>query len=188
MMLAIISGTSISRSRLKSIISALGGAGTGLAVGAEARVPTGNTQNLLGAGKAAVKPAVIGSFDQGVVAAHVDLGLGFGGLSNEFDYGGAVTVAATSRFTVVGEVTGRHVAKLGRLSDTTEPNPTIPGVDTIRLTTVSKGTETILGVAGFKWNLGATWLLSAYVLRPITTTGLNARWVPSLTLDYSFGR
>lgn len=168
--------------------NALRRGGSGLAVGAEARVPTGNNRNLLGAGKAAVKPVLIGSFDQGVVAMHVDLGFGFGGLSNEFDYGGAVAVAATSRFTLVGEVAGRHLAKLGRLSNTTEPNPMVPGVETIRLTTVGGGTDTIVGVAGFKWNLGATWLLSGYVLRPITTTGLNARWVPSLTLDYSFGR
>jgi hypothetical protein len=162
--------------------------GTGVAVGAEARVPTGNSHDLLGSGKAAFKPDVIGSFDQGVVAAHVDLGFGFGGLSNELDYGGAVTVAATSRFTLVGEVDGRHVAKLGHLGDKTEPNPSVPGVETIRITTVGQGTDAIIAVAGFKWNLGATWLLSGYLLRPITTTGLNAPWVPSLTLDYSFGR
>jgi hypothetical protein len=161
---------------------------SGLAIAAEARLPTGNEKNLLGAGKAAVKPLLIGSFDRGVVAAHADLGYTFGGLSKELDYGGAVTVAGAPRLTLVGEVLGRHVAKLGTLGETTEPNPTLAGVDTIRLAAVGQGAERVVVVGGFKWNLAATWLLSGYVARPVTTTGLNARWIPSLTLDYSFGR
>jgi len=48
--------------------------------------------------------------------------------------------------------------------------------------------DRVVAVAGFKWNIAATLLLSGYVVRPITTTGLNAHWIPSLTLDYSFGR
>ena len=42
-------------------------------------------------------------------------------------------------------------------------------------------------VVGFKWNVVGTWLLSANVLKPLTSAGLNANWVPSLTFDYSFG-
>jgi hypothetical protein len=162
--------------------------GSGISVAAEARLPTGDEKNLLGAGKAAFRPLLIGSYDQGTVAAHVDLGYTLGGLSNELDYNGAVTVAGTPRLTIVGELIGRHVAKLGTLGTTTAPNPTSAGVDTIRLTQVGQGAERVAALGGFKWNLVGTWLLSAYILRPVTSTGLNAQWVPSLTLDYSFGR
>jgi hypothetical protein len=162
--------------------------GSGVAVGGEVRLPTGNDKNLLGAGKPAVKPLVIGSFDQGPLGVHGNLAYTFSELSNEFNYGGAATLAGTDRFTLVGELVGRHVAKLGRLSETSEPNRTIAGVDTIRLASVGKGAERVVAVAGFKWNLIATFLLSGYIVRPLTTTGLNARWVPSLTVDYSFGR
>jgi hypothetical protein len=90
--------------------------------------------------------------------------------------------------TLVGELAGRHVAKLGTLTYITEPNPQIMGVDTIRLGSAELGTERLIAIAGFKWNPAATWLLSGSVVRPLTTTGLNAAWTPSVTLDYSFGR
>jgi len=60
--------------------------GSGVAVGIEMRVPTGDEANLLGSGKLAVKPVVIGSFEQGRFGGHVNVGYGFGGLSNELDY------------------------------------------------------------------------------------------------------
>jgi Putative MetA-pathway of phenol degradation len=173
---------------LRAKYNLLRSGGSGFAVGGEVRLPTGNDQNLLGAGKAAAKPFLVGSVEQGPVALHGSMGYTFGGLSQEVDYGGAVTVAGTSRLTLVGEVNGRHVAKLGTLTDITEPNPQIPGVDTVRLGSTALGAERVIAIAGFKWNPAGTWLLSANVVRPLTTTGLNAAWTPSVTLDYSFGR
>jgi hypothetical protein len=162
--------------------------GSGFAVGGEVRLPTGNDRNLLGAGKAAARPFLIGSVEQGRVALHGDLGYTLGGLSRELNYGGAMTVAGTPRLTLVGELVGRHVAKLGTLTYLTEPNPRIRGVDTVRLASAGLRTGRLIAVAGFKWNPVATWLLSCNVVRPLTTTGLNAPWTPSVTLDYSFGR
>jgi hypothetical protein len=162
--------------------------GGGLAAGGEFRLPTGNDQNLLGAGKASVRPFVVGSVEQARVALHGSLGYTFGGLSRELNYGGAVTLAGTSRLTLIGELSGRHVAQLGALTYITEPNPQIPGVDTVRLGSTGLGSDRVVGIGGFKWNPASTWLLTAYVVRPLTTTGLNALWTPSVTLDYSFGR
>jgi hypothetical protein len=162
--------------------------GSGFAVGGEVRVPTGNDQNMLGAGKAAARPFLVGSVEHGRVGLHGDLGYTFGGLSREINYGGAITAAGTPRLTLVGELAGRHVAKLGTLTYITEPNPQIMGVDTVRLGSAELGTERLIAIAGFKWNPAATWLLSGSVVRPLTTTGLNAAWTPSVTLDYSFGR
>jgi hypothetical protein len=102
-------------------------------------------------------------------------------------YGGALTVAAAPRFTVVGEVFGRRVQGLGRLESTTVPHPRLVGVDTIRLTGVEETTDRIVVIGGFKWNVSGTWLIAANVLRPLTDVGLNASWVPTVTFDYSFG-
>ena len=77
---------------------------------------------------------------------------------------------------------------LGRLAETTQPHPGLVGVDTIRLTGVEQTTDRIVAVAGFKWNVANTWLLTANVRRPLTVVGLNAGWVPTITFDYSFGR
>lgn len=41
--------------------------------------------------------------------------------------------------------------------------------------------------AGLRWNVATKWLLSMNVLRPLTTAGLNARWMTSVSLDYAVG-
>jgi Putative MetA-pathway of phenol degradation len=162
------------------------GAGSGLAIGAEARLPTGNEQNLLGTGEASIKPRVIASLERDRVAVHGDVGYSIGGLSDELVYGGAVTVLGTSRLTLVGEIAGRRLSSAGRLTETTEPHPSLAGVETIRLTSVDRATERVAGVFGFKWNIAATLLFSANVVKPLTSAGLNARWISTFALDYSF--
>jgi hypothetical protein len=44
----------------------------------------------------------------------------------------------------------------------------------------------VAGVIGFKWNIAATLLCSANVVKPFTSAGLNARWISTFALDYSF--
>ena len=95
----------------------------------------------------------------------------FGGLSDELAYNGAVTIITVPRLTVVAEVLGRRLDSFGRLAETTEPHPRLAGVDTIRLTGGQEATQRIVAVAGFKWNIGGTWLVTANVLRPLTTAG-----------------
>jgi len=160
--------------------------GSGLAIGGEARLPTGNEQNLLGTGEASIKPRFIASLERDRIAVHGDVGYAIGGLSKELDYGGAITVLGTPRFTLVGEIAGRRLSSAGRLTETTEPHPTLVGVDTIRLTSVERATGRMVGLVGFKWNIAATVLLSANVMRPLTSAGLNARWMSTFALDYSF--
>jgi hypothetical protein len=160
--------------------------GSGLAIGGEARLPTGNEQNLLGTGEASIKPRLIASLERDRVAVHGDIGYAIGGLSDELDYGGAITVLGTSRLTLVGEIAGRRLSSADRLTETTESHPSLAGVDTIRLTSVQRATERVVGVIGVKWNIAATLLLSANVVRPLTSAGLNARWISTFALDYSF--
>src|SRR6185436_12119178 len=102
--------------------------GSGLAVGGEARLPTGDAQNLLGTGEASIKPRVIASVERDRVALHGDFGYTMGGLADELDYGGAITVTGTPRLTLVGEIAGRRLSSAGRLTETTEPHPALVGV------------------------------------------------------------
>jgi len=44
----------------------------------------------------------------------------------------------------------------------------------------------MVGLVGFKWNIAATMLLSANVMRPLTSAGLNAHWMSTVAFDYSF--
>ncbi len=159
-----------------------------LSVAADVILPTGREEQLQGAGEASVRPRLLASFERSRVTLHGDVAYAFAGLADEFDYSGAATLAVTPRLTLVGEIIGRRLNALGRLVETTEPHPRLAGVDTIRLTSVERTTNRLLAVAGLKWNLAQTWVLSGSLAKPLTSVGLNARWVPSVSLDYSFGR
>jgi hypothetical protein len=159
---------------------------SGMAVGGEMRLPTGREEDLLGAGSVSFTPRVIGSYEEDRFGIHGEVGYTFRGVSEALTYAGAVTAVAAPRVTLVGELLGRRLSAVGQLTETTLPHPRLAGVDTIRLTSSSETADRLLLVAGFKWNVASTWLLTANVLRPLTDVGLNARWVPSVTFDYWF--
>src|SRR5262245_36633070 len=163
------------------------GAG-GVAIGGEARLPTGDDENLLGTGEASIRPRLIASAESDRLGAHGEIGYAFGGLVGELDYNGAATFVAVPKLTVIGELIGRRLDAIGRLSETVTPHPRLVGVDTIRLTSVPGSTARVVAVGGVKWNVAGTLLLSANVLKPLTDDGLNANWVPSITFDLSFGQ
>jgi len=159
---------------------------SGMAVGAEVRLPTGNEEDLLGTGSTSITPRFIGSYEQDRVGIHGEVGYTLRGVSEALTYAGAVTAVAAPRLTLVGELLGRRLNAVGRLVETTLPHPRLAGVDTVRLTSSDETADRLLVVAGFKWNIASTWLLTANILRPLTDVGLNARWVPSVTFDYWF--
>lgn len=161
---------------------------SGLAVGAEARFPTGAEENLLGSGEFSFKPRVVGSMEWSRLALHAQLGYSIGGLSREYDYGAAFAVVGSPRLTVVGEVLGRRLESAGRLTETVAAHPSLAGIETIRLTGVSDATHRATLVGSIKWNVAATWLVSASLLRPVTTAGLTATVIPSIVVEYSFTR
>jgi hypothetical protein len=159
-----------------------------VAVGTTVRLPTGDEEDLLGGGEAAVRVLMIGSVEQGAFAAHGNFGLSRGGFTRGFDYAGAVTVAASQYLTLVGELFGRRLSDLGRITEVTQPHPSIRGVNTLRLLPTGPVNQSAFVVMGAKWNLAGTWLLSASVILPITNTGLVSRVQPVIGLEHSFGR
>ena len=161
---------------------------SGLAIGAEVRLPTGSAENLLGAGELAFTPRVIGSVEHDRIGVHGDFGYSFDKVTNALAYSAAVTVATAPRVTVIGELLGRRLEALGRLVETVQPHPRLSGVDTIRLTSSGESTNRLVAVAGLKWNVASTWLMTASVMRSLTSVGLNADYVPSITFDGWFGR
>ena len=165
----------------------VGSGASGVSVGLETRIPTGDEDNLLGAGDFSFAPRFIGSFEGGTVGLHGELSYTLNTDTNTLGYGAAVTVAAAPRLTVVGELFGRRYDGLGRLTSTTLPHPRLAGVATTRLTGVEETTDRLLLIGGVKWNVTGTWLLTANVLHSLTDSGLNAGWVPTVAFDYSFG-
>jgi hypothetical protein len=165
--------------------------GTGLrgaSVGADIRFPTGRAEDLLGAGEATGRFLGIGTWEEGHLAVNVNGGFGVGGLSREVFWGAATTLAPTPRVTIVGEVMGRWLAELSRVSDVYQPHPLLPGVETMRWLSLDPGIHTTFMVTGAKWNVSGTWLLNTNLLIRLTDAGLRARVTPAVSLDYAFER
>ena len=99
-----------------------------------------------------------------------------------------MTAVGVPQLTLVGEIIGRRYASFAQLTEVVSSHPRLAGVDTIRLSSVDEASDRVFAVMGFKWNVSGTWLVSANLLRPLSSAGLNASWVPSLTFDYSFGQ
>lgn len=158
------------------------------AAGVEVRLPTGREEDLLGAGELALRFQGLASAETGRTTLHGNVTFGTGGIGREVSYGGAVAVAATPQFTVVGEVLARRIAGVQRISEVIAPHPRINGVDTLRLIPNGGDQTNAFAVTGFKWNVGGTWLLHGHVLWPMTDTGLTAAFTPTVALDYSFTR
>jgi hypothetical protein len=173
---------------LRARYHVFGRGGTGLAAGTDVRLPTGSKEDLLGAGKTAVRLFGIGSAEWGRVASHLNAGVTLGGLSDEVNYNAALTVAATQQLTLVGEVLGRRVENLKRVKDIYTPHPLIPNVQTLRWIPSGSPTNMVFAVTGIKWNPGGSWLLNANVLIRLTDGGLSARVTPGISFDYTFGQ
>ena len=175
----------VARSKVR--LTPAGRAGA-VAAGVEARFPTGREEDLLGTGELALRFLGIASYEAGRAGIYGNFAIGTGGLGHELGYAGAVSVAASPRLTLVGEIILRQMEGMQRITEVVEPHPRIGGVLTTRLVPGGEDETTAFTVIGAKWNLGSTWLLHTNVLIPISDNGLTARFTPALTLDYSFTR
>jgi hypothetical protein len=161
--------------------------GRGIALGTDLRMPTGRSEDLLGAGTTFVRTLMIGSMEAGRWSGHLNGGVGAGGASGELSWGGAVTFEATPRVTVVGELFGRHLRELHKLVDVYQPHSTLgSGVETMRWVAQEGGVATSYAVTGVKWNVGGSAVLNASLLMRLTDAGLRARVTPSISMDYAF--
>jgi hypothetical protein len=159
-----------------------------VAVGVEARLPTGRAEDLLGSGEFSTRVLGLASYESGPMSIYGNFGLGVGGVGNDVTYGGAAAIAATPRLTVVGEFLGHRIAGLQAITTVSAPHPRVADVMTTRLVPSGSDQSTAYGVAGFKWNVSSTWLLHANVLVPLTDTGLTTTLTPTIAMDYSFAR
>jgi hypothetical protein len=156
------------------------------AAAAEMRLPTGDEENLLGAGTAAFRFLGIGSLESGRLTLHGNGGIVIGGVSDELNFSGAGAFAVHPRVTVSGELLIRRVTELHDLQLVSEAHPTFVGVDTLRLVQGDSATTLANAVAGFKWNVNGTFVLGGHLAFPLLRHGLTATVTPTLALEYAF--
>jgi Putative MetA-pathway of phenol degradation len=162
--------------------------GAAIAGAVDVRLPTGQSDNLLGTGSTSVKFSAIGSLEHGRLSSHANAGVTLGGLAQELSYAGAMALAASSRVTVIGEVIGRLIDSAGGVIAVSAPHPTLRGVETIRLTPSGSFLNSIVAAPGVKWNVTDTWVFAANVSIALTNDGLTSRFTPFVGLDYQIGR
>lgn len=158
----------------------------GFAAAGEVRLPTGKEEQLLGAGTAAVRLMGVGSVENARAGAHGNFAVVRGGVSDEVDLGGALSVAASPTVTIAGEVLVRRLSDVRQIKTVAAPHPTIAGVVTQRLATGDTAQTLSSAVTGIKWNAHARMVLTGQVLWRLGQAGLTAPFVPSIALDYLF--
>lgn len=158
----------------------------GVAVAGELRLPTGDEENLLGAGSTSYRVMGIAALERGPLMLAGNLSLVRGGVSDEVVFGGAAAVAAHPRLSVTAEFLGRHISELRPIELAARPHPLISGVQTYRLVGGEPGRLVADGITGLKWNAGGTVVLGAYVRWNFTSAGLTAPITPSVALEYAF--
>jgi hypothetical protein len=158
----------------------------GAAIAGELRLPTGDADNLLGAGVRSWRVMGIGSFEDHRLGLHGNAGLVRGGISDEWFLGGAAGYAVTPRVSLSGELVVRHLSQLRTMALGSAPHPTIDGVDTLRLIAGGEGTTLASVVAGFKWNVTGSFVLGGHVRRPLASRGLTAPLTPTFGVEYAF--
>jgi hypothetical protein len=169
--------------------------GAGLAVGAELRLPTGAETSLLGAGRAALRLLAVGSVEHARVGVHGNFALVQGGVSDEVNGSGALTIAVTPRVTATGEFLLRHLSDLHTIGAGFSLHPTFRSEDengnpvrvqTLRLLPASKSSVMSTLVSGVKWNVKASVVLTGQVQWRVGNVGLTAPVTPTISLDYLF--
>jgi hypothetical protein len=128
------------------------------------------------------------SWEDDQLAVHVNTGVGVGGISREVFWSTATTLAATPRVTLVGELMGRYLTALARLSDVYQPHPVLAGVETMRWLPSDTGIHTTFFITGARWNVARSWLLNTNILVRLSDAGLRATVTPAISLDYAFER
>ncbi len=180
-------------------------AGGGVAAAVDVRVPTGDSEQLLGTGGTQTKLSFIGSMASARFSPHVNVGYTFsrggGGegplpvtaeAPDEFNYAAGFDTAVHERFTVSFDVVGRTLRDVGRLVPVQRQFPFTTQGGTFGLSAFEEFTRRpgdltlVTGAAGVRFNPRGNLLISAQVLVPMTRSGLRDRFTPILGLDYSF--
>jgi hypothetical protein len=171
-----------------------------IAGGIDVRLPTGNADNLLGTGGMRTKMyAAVGSKAQRF-SPHVNFGYTFGSESDWFSYGSELGYAAGAevvvnpRLTFLGDVLGRSIADVDRMTEltTSVPLPEIHGFFPAEQKTITtleynpRRLNSTLGTIGAKFSPTSTMVVSAHILFPMTDGGLKTSLTPVIGIDYTF--
>jgi hypothetical protein len=174
----------------------------GLAIGLDARMPTGDERNLLGSGALGLKPFAAFSGAFGRVAPHLNLAYQWNGssvlagdvatgekadLPDQFLYAFGADVGVTDRFSMTIDWLGRRAMDSPRvqLRDFNAVGPNRTAVfDDIEIYRESFWASS--GAVGFKTNVRGSLLIDVNLRFTLGTNGLSDKVTPLVGIEYSF--
>ena len=184
--------------RLKGTVYKQGG--TGLALGAEVRIPTGDELNLLGSGATGLEGFLVFSSSHKSFSPHVKLAYQWNGdsilagnpntgekgnLPDQFYYEVGADLGLTKNLTLAVDFLGRTVIDGQRLvGDTFHALDNKTTFSNVLFETASYNIAN--GSAGFKFNPGGNFLIDVNVLFKLNDSGLRDSVVPLVGFEYSF--
>jgi hypothetical protein len=177
------------------------------AVTLDLRLPTGDTEKLMGTGATQARVMFIAGASKGNVNPHLNVGYTFGGNgleflpddptddddtpelqdrspSEEFGYTLGADISVTPKLTIAGDVIGRVVrnAVQGSHYDSGAGDP-----ERYINMLLSPGTvHKLLAAVGAKVHVGGTWLLTGTVLFPLNSNGIKPSVTPVIGFERAF--
>jgi hypothetical protein len=173
-----------------------------LATGVDVRLPTGDEQNLLGAGAVGVRPFAAFSASYRAFSPHVNVAYQWNGksvlagdvhenvkaqLPDLFTYAVGGDLSLNNRFSIIFDVLGQRVLNSPRLSTYTLNATGVAGsasLPDIRFSTDSYWAAD--GAVGFKANVAAKVLVEFNLRFNLVDNGLTDRIAPLLGVEWAF--
>jgi hypothetical protein len=173
-----------------------------LAIGVDLRIPTGDEQNLLGAGAAGVRPFAAFSTALGAFAPHVNVAYQWNGqsllagdprtraeedLPDQFTFAFGSDLGINQHLSIVGDIVGQRVLSSPRLSlrtFTASGNAGSVNLPDIQFETASYWATS--GAIGLKANVASRVLVSFNVRFKLGENGLSDRIAPLLGMEWAF--
>ena len=170
-------------------------------VSGDVRLPTGDEENLIGAGKASFRLTTGGTLPLGSSASlNANAGFSVGGLTDEanFSVGTEVALLPAKQLTMTFEVMGQNlrdtvtgVSNLvsfdGTLSNA--PDGFLARRVTVQYGFWERGSTTLLrGAVGAKYAIAGNWLLTGSALFRLNDNGYQAKIVPFVGLEHTWSR
>ena len=170
--------------------------------GIDVRLPTGDEQNLLGAGAAGVRPFAAFSSAWGPFAPHANVGYQWNGksvlagdvigdvkadLPDQFVYAVGTDLSVNERFSVVFDWLGQRVLDSPRLLTTTFTATGVAGTVTLPDITFEQVSYWSSAASiGFKANIASRVLLDFNMRFRVSDNGLVDRVAPLMGVEWSF--
>jgi hypothetical protein len=164
----------------------------------DARLPTGDATNFLGAGHMQTQVLLVSSYSSSKIDPHFNVGYTFTSrhAADQINYVSGIEVAATRRLTIIGDFVGRMFLDALQLRDNLvqiqqagDSARGIPAVESAAFGTVETTGGTLpatMGTVGVKFNPTRNVLISAHLIATLSDRGLHRRLAPVFGIDYSF--